>query len=139
MFRGYWQVVVSTMHCVAKNSTYRLNMTKKLTREHPITVVHLNIFNGMRARSPVRYSQQTNAGKATANYNYSSISTAVDNRSRERYSYHEERRENHLVVPGVLVPAPLKSQKKWDNHSQAEGGSNPINVCPFLECGFALI
>ena len=114
-------------------------MTKKLTREHPITVVRPNNFNGIRARSPVRYSQQTNAGKATANYNYSSILTAADNRSRERYPYHEERCDNRLVVPGVLVPTPLKSQKKWDNHSQAESGANPINVCPLLECGFALI
>lgn len=87
-------------------------MTKKLTREHPITVLLLNIFNGIRARSPVRYSQQQNAGKATANYNYSSTSIVVDNRPRERHAHHAETCDNRLVVPGVLVPAPLKSQKE---------------------------
>jgi hypothetical protein len=114
-------------------------MTKKLTREHPTTVVRLNNFNGIRARSPMRYSQQINAGKATATYNCSSTSTAMDNRPGEKDSHHVKARDNGVVVPGILIPAPLKSQQEGDNHSQAEPGADPINARPLLECGFALM
>ena len=87
-------------------------MTKKLMKEHPTTVVRLNIFNGIRARSPKRYSQYINAGKVVANYNHSSTSTSINHRFREKRAHHVETCDNGLVVPGVLVPAPLKSQKE---------------------------